>query len=335
MNIKIENVETIVGIIQKVILNNDEGMSVELYSYGASIYQIYIDSKPVCVVPNQLDDFLLSSLYYGKTLGRMSGRISTKPFKISGKDCQVTPYGSKDFQLHGGKTGFSFQNFKIKSTQIKKDSAIVVMTYVSKDLEEGYPGELTLDVTYCLNQHQTLTITYDAHSTQDTVANFTNHAYFNLLGSPHQILDHQFIIPSSRYMDRGENFEYNGIKAVDEKFDFKRAKSIKPYLNLFEKSNPGFDHVYLLDPVGTIKIEHPDAPYRLEIYTDYQAVVFFTHNLENKVMSDQFPLNGRHSSFALECQHEPGGTHEKGLFDLILKKGEQYHKYIQYSFKNK
>jgi len=332
MEIKISDIQTSKGIIQKIVLENDHHMHVELLSYGASIYQIQIDGKDKCVGPTDIEDFMTSQLYYGKTIGRMSGRISTQPFLLNDQMHQIHSFGSDVFQLHGGQKGFSFQQFTCIKKEVNELAVSVTLQYKSPHLEEGYPGELTLEVTYTLDQHQTLKISFDAESTQDTLANFTNHAYFNLLGEPHQILDHSFLIPASRYVQRDAHFTYLGVKEVDEIFAFRKSKKLIKSIQSFHGNNPGYDHLFLLDSSETIGVNHPNASYQLRINSDYPAVVFFTHNLENKALNERFPQKGRYSCFALECQYEPGHISQEGFNQLILKKGEHYHHFIQYQF---
>jgi len=332
MNIVIEDIQTSEGIIQKIVLENDHLMKVELLTYGASIYQINIDGSDYCVSPLDIEDFMTSSLYYGKTIGRMSGRISTKTFDLNHMQVQLNPYGSNEFQLHGGRLGFSFQNFELIKSEITENLVVVTMRYLSPDLEEGYPGELVLDVTYTLDQNQMLKIDYYATSTEDTLANFTNHTYFNLLGEQNQILDHEFLIPSSSYVNRDEEYRFINVEYVDQDFDFRIMKKLKSNDQHITQTFKGIDHIFLLDENSDIHVRHQHASHQLIVSSDYPAVVFFTHNHKNSELDHRFPEDGLYSSFALECQYEPGNISKDEFEKLILKKGEPYNHYITYQF---
>ncbi|MFP4187605.1 MAG: galactose-1-epimerase, partial [Acholeplasmataceae bacterium] len=185
MRIETKAIATSVGETERVTLENDQGMIVELNGFGAAIRRIAVpdekgDPVDMLVAPETTDDFLTSELYYGKTIGRASGRLFAPSYEIDGRSFPVTPDEGTDTKLHGGPKGFSFQKFRISGREQERDSVSVTFSYLSPDREEGFPGNLHVRITYRLDQKNRLSIGIEGVSDLDTILNVTNHAYFNL-----------------------------------------------------------------------------------------------------------------------------------------------------------
>ncbi len=136
-------------MIEKVVLKNKIA-EVTLISYGAGLYKYLFLGDNIVITPKTVDEYMHDLTYYGKTIGRTSGRLVVPSYEINGKTYEVKPYRSDFTSLHGGPTGFSTQNFDV----ISKTDSKVVFRYISEDLEEGYPGKLVLDVTYELDNDE-------------------------------------------------------------------------------------------------------------------------------------------------------------------------------------
>lgn len=330
-------VDTKYGEIDLITLKSED-MEVILTSFGAAIYQIKVFGNLVTVAPQAFDDFFQSTFYYGKTIGRTSGRLVLPSFKINHAYYPIRSYRGEKVKLHGGPTGFSFRHFKLCGLKIKDEEASVSFCYRAMHMEEDYPGEMDVIVTYTLNRDMELMISYQAQTDHDTLCNLTNHTYFNLSTTANHIYYHDMIIRSKHYLDINEdNIILSQKPTLDTPFDFNQKTRLGERIMVM-KDTPfnGFDHTWLLDDIPEkIEIDEPSSPVKLIIETSYPAVVIYTHNHPAPSKLEQIKNDGTHSSFTLECQFEPGGIHYPYLNDNVLKKDETYKHYIRYKFVEK
>ncbi len=328
-----KNIQTQVGPIERITFNR-HGMEVTLISYGAAVYSIKINGKEVSVRPEELNDFLTSDFDYGKTIGRTAGRLICPSYEIDGIHYPVKPYRSDKTKLHGGATGFCFRHFQVIDIKENDDISSATFRYVSLDGEEDYPGELTLDVIYTLDNDMNFRIDYRATTTKDTLCSITNHLYFNLAGYG-DIMDHDLQVDASKYIE-GDN---DGIPLG--KFDVtKTAFDLRKLVNLGSRIRSimdtpamGYDHPWLFDKkMGYAKLVDPTKTLSLELTTDYPAVVIFTHNLVSPSTLPAAYGDGVYSSLTLECEYEPGGIHFKDFNSAILRKEDTYKHFINIKF---
>lgn len=319
-------------MIKTVVLKNKIA-EVTLISYGAGIYKYQYHGHHLIITPKTIDEYMHNLAFYGKTIGRTSGRLVVPSYEIHGQPYEVKPYHSDVTSLHGGPKGFSTQNFDV----VSKTDSKVVFRYVSDDLEEGYPGKLTLDVTYELDQEGALHIDFDAQSTKDTLCNITNHAYFNLNQKNKTILDHEITIKASKYLNIDKK---HLLKSVDQvtntPFDFREPKRFRDAIKDMQHTPfNGFDHAWIFNDLSDDAVKasayDPISRIGLDVYTSYPAVVIYTHNDPAIISLDgPYDQDAIHSSFTFECQYEPGGIHHKSLNSAILNKDELYHQFITY-----
>ena len=319
-------------LLKKVTLFNDKA-KVILVSYGAGVYQYLYEDQDLIIVPETIEAYMNDLAFYGKTIGRTSGRLVVPSYRIEDQSYEVKPYLSAYTSLHGGKKGFSTQNF----TLIKNTKDTATFRYVSKDLEEGYPGKLILDVHYILEDDGSLMIQYEATTTKDTLCNITNHVYFNLNQTEPTIFDQMIQLNASKYLDIDQNYLLKNISDVNQSpFDFKSLKPFKmPIQQMNETSFKGFDHTFIFDDLkdDEVKAIAYDKKQNLGVntYTSYPAVVLYTHNDPACIpLNGPFDKDAFYSSFTLECQYEPGGIHHESLNHAILKKGETYQHFIKF-----
>lgn len=334
MEIKRENRLTSVGSIEWITLKSND-LTVELSSYGAGIFQIYLDGHELLVGPRNLDDYLTSTSYYGKTIGRVSGRLVVPSYEIDGTKYLVKPVGSKKTNLHGGKAGFSFKHFEITEEKVSANEVSVTMKYISRDQEEDFPGELTLFVTYTLNDQMELKIDYFAETTKDTLCNITCHPYFNFQKNKSTISGHELSIQASHYLNIDADYLIQSKDIVDKTpFDLKEAKNLGECINsLSQTSFEGYDHTWIFNQKqDQITLFDPESKLGLTVDSSYPSAVIYTHNIPSAKVLEQFGNLGIHSSIAIECQYEPGGIHHTYLNSAILRKDEHYHHYISYAF---
>lgn len=328
-----KNILTQVGPIERITIER-KNMSVTLISYGAAVYSIKVDGREVSVRPEELNDFLTSDFDYGKTIGRTAGRLIAPSYEIDGISYPVKPYRSDKTKLHGGETGFCFRHFKVIETREDAQQSVVVFRYVSADGEEDYPGELTLDVIYTLDDRMNFRIDYQATTTKDTLCSITNHLYFNLLGYG-DIMDHELLVKASTYIEGDhEGIPIGKVDVTKTAFDLRKPSNLGSKIrSIADTPAMGYDHPWLFDDkVGYAKLVDPTDQISLELSTDYPAVVIFTHNLVSPSKLPDVYGDGVYSSLTLECEYEPGGIHFKDFNSAILRKEDTYKHFINFKF---
>lgn len=334
--IKIDHtkVDTFLGEIDFVKLKSSD-MEVILTSYGAAVYQIRVFGRLVTVAPMEIDTFLRSPYYYGKTVGRTAGRLILPSFKIDHTYFPISSFKGEHVKLHGGPTGFSFRHFKLIEKKEYSDRAVVSFSYRSQHMEEEFPGELAVKVIYTLSQDMKLTIQYEAISDLDTLCNLTNHTYFNLSSDCNNILEHEFKINADHYLELNKDMMIQSKKSVNgTPFDFLTKKHLGTQIDqMRETSFNGFDHTWIFnDEKQKIEIDEPSSLVKMVVETSYPAVVIYTHNHPAPSKLEQFKHDGTHSSFTLECQYEPGGIHFPYLNSAILRKKQKYNHFMSFQF---
>ena len=328
------------------ILKNKNGVQASFTNYGAHLVGLLIPDKSgklidVVVGFNDIDGYKKTlSAYYGATVGRYGNRIANGKFKLEGKSYTLF-INNKPNTLHGGKKGFNDVVWDAK--QINNNE--VQFTYLSKDLEEGYPGNLNCTVTYELTEDNAVKISYEATTDKTTVINLTNHSYFNLNGiGSGNILNHIVQIKAANFTPVDENLIPTGeIKpVVGTPFDFLLPTEIGKRIDekneqiLFGK---GYDHNFVLDkheinqPIATIVGDISGI--KMEIFTSEPGIQFYSGNFmngANEEIGGQKDLN--RSAFAMETQHFPDSPNKPQFPTTVLKPGEVYKSLTIYRFKS-
>lgn len=328
---------TEVGEIELITLKSEK-MCVELTSYGAAIYQIHFEQHEMLLSPKDLNQFLKSTAYYGKTVGRVSGRLVVPSYRINNVDYIVEPVGSKKTNLHGGKVGFSFKNFDIVNEEITPSSVSVTMKYFSRDGEENFPGNLTLLVTYTLNSYNELKIDYDALSESDTLCNITCHPYFNFQKNKTKINNHLLTVKADQYLNIDLDYLLISVDdVIHTPYDFRKQASLGTRINqVMDTPFKGFDHCWIFSQQeNQVDLYDSESKLGMSIDTSYPSIVMYTHNIPELIQLEQVSDDAIHSSIALECQFEPGGIHHPALNSAILRKNEPYKHHISYQFYRK
>jgi aldose 1-epimerase len=318
--------------LNKFITIENPYLKVIVSILGAGIYQIYLKSDheiPVLVTNANPEDYLTSTNYYGKTIGRISGRLFGPSYTLNHQIYPVECNPHSPFMLHGGKDGLWVQPFDVET----QATDAVVLTCVEAP-STTFPGALTAQVVYRLIK-KTLHIEFIAHSTEDTLCNLTNHVYFNLNIASGDVLDHHLSLNSFKYNVLDEQYRF--IEQADVKhtpFDFLEPKPLRNgVLALSNTAQKGLDHCYIkADGAWVGSLYEPNSKRRLNVYSDYPSVVIYTHNFSSKKPLNTKTPKGIHSSITFECQYEPDGIHHHALNSAILKKNDTYQHYIDFEF---
>ena len=337
-------------LISFVTFTNKNDFKVKLCSLGACLYAVYMKNKygfieNVIMTPESDEDFMGTEAYYGKIIGRTSGRISNASFELDGETFNLVANRPNDVVLHGGDEKFSDMNFEYEVYE-EEDKAYIVFKGFSKDGSAGFPGDINFKVTYTVyDEIDDILIDYYATTTKKTVLNLTNHAYFNLSGDfKRSILEHELLIKASRFVDIDEDLLPVCIRNVNEVMDFRDGKRIGMDINdgsLQNHAYLGYDHPWIFDDqnyeICNASLFDPVSLRQVDVYTTYPAVVIYSNNYNsNGKMVDKPTPDGKHDAICMECQFVPNGINFDSNEDkAILSPNEEYHHMTRYSFKLK
>ena len=276
--------------------------------------------------------------YFGAIIGRYGNRIANGRFTLDGVEYNL-PRNNGETSLHGGDNGFFKRVFK---SRVLPDGG-VEMSYLSKDGEEGYPGNLSVTVTYRLTDGG-LKIDYAATTDKDTVVNLTNHSYFNLKGAGSgDILGHELMMNADRFTPVDKNLIPTGelLGVAGTPFDFRRLTPIGARIEQNDeqlKIAGGYDHNWVLNKSGNAltlaaRVEEPTTGRVMEVYTSEPGVQFYTGNfLDGTVKGKGGKVYARRSAFCLETQHFPDSPNHPAFPSTLLKPGQRYQSTTMYRF---
>jgi aldose 1-epimerase len=331
--------------IQLFTLTNPNGLKATISTYGGTLTSLLVPDKDgkmsdVILGFDKAEGYLSpefkkSNPYFGALIGRYGNRIAKGKFTIDGKAYQVG-INNNGNSLHGGNVGFN-QKIWTAKPGTSADGQTLTLTYLSKDGEEGYPGNLNVTVTYTLTNDNSLHIDYAATTDKATPVNLTNHAYFNLaLGQSKDVLAHQVTIPADRYTVVDAQLIPTGeLKAVKgTPFDFTTPHAIGERI---AQVPGGYDHNWALNNAtgqhSAATVYEPTTGRTMEVKTDEPGVQFYTGNfLDGSLKGKDGVVYGKHAGFCLETQHFPDSPNQKDFPSTILKPGETYHTTTSYTF---
>ena len=348
-----------VGLIEKELWGNVAGKEIYLFcfqnkrgtklyvsNYGAAAQSLFIKNKhghftDVLLGYDNFKSYRDDDFYMGTVVGRNANRISGGEVFIDGKKYNLaTREGG--YHLHGGEFGFNKKvfDFKIPGSNI----SMIEFYYTSPDMEEGFPGELNLRVTYKLDDEDNWIIQYECNSDKTTIVNLTQHAYFNLKGhDAGPILDHFIQIYSGSYLPVNKSQVPDGkiVPVRNTPFDFTRSRRISKRIcdkNLQLSVSNGYDHSWILKKNPSLQIVHAatvkemTGGIEVNLYTTEPAVHFYTGNFLQNVTGKNHAVYGSREGFCLETQHYPDAPNKPHFPTTILQQGQQFYSKTIYSF---
>lgn len=327
-------------------LTNSQGYKARITNYGAKLVSLDVPDKErkldnVILGYDSLDSYLSGDQYFGATVGRYANRIAHGKFSLNGADYQLALNNGPN-HLHGGPGGY--QSVLWNTEILTQDGfPLLKFTYHSPDGEEGYPGNLQIEVTYLWDDSNSLVITYKAVGDQDTYVNLTHHSLFNLNGAGNgTILNHELMLAAEAFTPVDSTLIPTGeIRPVaNTPFDFTTATSIGKRINDTDeqlKVGNGYDHNWVLakkkdfDLAATLY--DPQSGRMMEVFTTEPGIQFYSGNFldGSQIGSGQKPYNFRFG-LALETQHFPDSPNQPNFPSTLLKKGEEYHQKTTYRF---
>lgn len=327
-------------------LTNPSGMEVCITNLGGRLVSILVPDKDgkmrdVSIGFDSIQDYInVSGNNYGALIGRYGNRIGNGTFELDGTKYDL-PKNNFGHTLHGGDNGFHTVVWDAKQL----GDNILELTYLSKDGEEGFPGNLNCKVTYILSEDNALHIKYEADTDKPTVVNLTNHCYFNMDGTANeQNTDWLLYINADQYTPVDSTFMTTGeiltVEGTD--MDFRTPTAIGKRIDNFEfvqlKNGMGYDHNYVLNTNGDISkvaatLESPKSGIAMDVYTTEPGVQFYAGNfMDGKDAGKKGVKNQRRAAVCLETQKYPDTPNKKDWPSATLRPGEKYNSETIYKF---
>jgi aldose 1-epimerase len=331
---------------QLYTLTNKNNVKATITNYGGRVVELQVPDKngkltDVVVGLKNVGEYETSTDgYYGAIIGRYGNRIGKSTFTLDGQKYSL-PANDGANSLHGGKNGFHYAFWEAQ----QPDAHTVVLTYTSKDMEEGYPGNLKAKVTYTLTDDNELKMDYEATTDKPTVVNLTNHAYFNLNGEGSgDILGHVLQINADKFTPVDATLIPTGKlePVAGTPFDFTKPTAIGARINAQQDQllkGKGYDHNYVLNKpeAGAMskaaEVVGDKSGIVMEVFTQEPGIQFYSGNF----MSGKNTFKGGakdtfRNAFCLETQHFPDSPNQPSFPSTVLKPGETYKTSSVYKF---
>lgn len=328
-------------------LTNAHGEQIKVLNYGGIIQSWLVPDKngklgDVVLGFDSLDQYIRQSPYFGALIGRFANRIAHGTFTLNDSAYHLYLNDGPN-SLHGGKIGFDKKIWTV--APITTDSTEgLKLHYLSKDGEEGYPGDLNVDVTYTLNNQNEFKIDYEATTDKPTILNLTNHSYFNLNDGRGTILNEKLMLNADTFLPVDSTSIPTGeIRSVTgTPMDFRTPTAVGARINdnyrQLKLVHGGYDHNWILNTKGNLKevaasVYDPDNGRLLQIYTTQPGIQFYSGNfLDSTLHGKHGNVYPQHSAIVLETQHYPDSPNEPSFPTVVLNPGDTFHSTTIYRF---
>ncbi len=316
-------------------LQNAAGLRATVMEYGAILISLEAPdregkSADIVLGFDKLDSYINRNPLFGATVGRYANRIANAGFTLDGVQYKLTANSGRN-HIHGGKLG-AFDKVVWKGSAFHNDEgAGVRLGHLSKDGEDGFPGNLNCTVTYTVTNKNELNIDYKATTDKATVVNMTNHSYFNLAGAGNgDVLKHVIMINADRYTAADQRLIPTGeIASVkDTALDFTQPKAIGARIEQLTETR-GYDHNYVLNKANgrlcaAAQVYEPAGGRVMDVYTTEPGMQFYTANGMRGIRGKDGKVYDRHYGFCLETQHYPDSPNKPQFPSTVLRPGETY-----------
>jgi len=316
-------------------IRNVHNLELKVITYGGTIRSLSVPDKngifeDVILGFDDLDGYLGQHPYFGAVIGRFANRIANGRFKLDSQE-YVLATNNNGNHLHGGLKGFDKVNWQAEPFENDHFNGIRLQ-YLSKDLEEGFPGNLQVEVTYGLTNDNELTIDYQAATDKKTILNLTNHAYYNLSGSRSDILQHKLKLNASKYLAVDKTLiPTEAVEVAGTPFDFTNYKAIGLEINQPDEQlalGAGYDHCFVINQEKeglnlAASLYDPDSGRQMEVYTDQPGVQLYTGNfIDGTPPGKAGNLYKNRSGLCLETQHFPNSPNRPDFPSTIVNPGQ-------------
>lgn len=328
------------------ILTNSKGVEAKITNYGGIVVSLKVpDNKGVfgdiVLGYDTLSGYEKDDNYFGALIGRYANRIAKGKFTLNDKEYNLAVNNGEN-HLHGGPKGFHKAIWKAKS-YADEGGVNLELTYLSKDGEEAYPGNLSIKVVYILTENNELKINYSATTDKDTIINLTNHSYFNLAGAgAGSILNHQLQINADKFTPTdGGSIPTGELRTVKgTPMDFTIPAIIGARIEQADEQlilGKGYDHNWIINKTGnaltaTAKAYEPSSGRVLDVFTTEPGVQFYSGNFLNNIKGKNGKVYQKREGFCLETQHFPDSPNKPDFPSTVLKANQQFSSTTVYKF---
>ena len=329
--------------VELYVLSNGR-ITAKVITYGGIVTELHVPDRQgktadVVLGFDSLEPYLTRNPHFGAITGRVANRIARAEFALDGHEYKLAANNGRN-TLHGGLKGFDKKVWKAEDVSGPAGPA-VKLTYLSPDGEEGFPGNLSVAVTYTLTPDDALRIDYAATTDKATPINLTNHSYFNLAGhGAGTILGHEMTIAADQYTPSDDEYIPTGQLAPvrGTPLDFTTPTAIGARIDQLKKQPQGYDDNYVIrpdskTPAFAVRARDPESGRVMETYTTEPGVQLYTSNfLDGSLKGKGGVVYKKHQGFCLEAQHYPDALHRPSFPSIILRPGTTYTQTTIYKF---
>ncbi len=328
------------------ILTNAAGAEVCITNYGGRVVSLMVPDaqgklQDVVLGFDHIEEYTSKPSSFGATVGRFANRIAYGRFELDGDTIQLA-INSGEHSIHGGHEGWQYQVFDAS----QPNDTTLILAYTSPGGEGGFPGNVTVEVTFVLTHDHALAIDYTAQADKKTVINMTNHSFFNLSGNPAKtILDNVLYVNAHQYTPLDEGLITTGevLSVADSPFDFTAPISIGDGVNRDGtheqlEITQGIDHNFVLNTDRNIetlaaRLYSPSSGISLEVYTNEPGMQVYTSNMldGSRIGKNGVPYH-KQTAICLETQHFPDSPNKPYWPSTVLHPGQTYHSTCIYKF---
>ena len=329
-------------VIESFTLRNAKGATARVITYGATLTELRVPDRK-----GELDDVVLGfdnlksyrgpHPHFGGTIGRYANRIAKGRFTLDGKEYTLATNNGPN-SLHGGNVGFDHRVWKAEALR-ESHVAAVRFSYLSKDGEENFPGDLSVAVTYTLTDANEVKIDYSAKTDKATPVNLTNHSYFNLAGAGSDVLGHVLYLNADQYTPVDSTLiptgEIRSVKGMP--LDFTKPTAIGAHISEI-KDIGGYDHNFVINgEPGKLRlaarVSEPSSGRQMEVWTTEPGVQFYSAiGLDGTIIGKHGVAYKKYGALCLETQHYPDSVNHANFPSAILRPGAVFHSQTIYKF---
>jgi aldose 1-epimerase len=333
--------------VDQYTLKNANGMEVKIINYGGIITHWTAPDKDgkyedIVLGFDSLAGYLTPPPYFGAIIGRYGNRIARGKFTLDGKTYQLANNNNLN-HLHGGVVGYD--KVLWNTEPIEGAQSALKLTYLSKDGEEGYPGNLNVTVIYTLTSDNSLKMEYSATTDKTTIINLTNHSYFNLSASKNNILEHEVTLNADKYLPVDEGLIPTGElrPVIGNVFDFTKPTVIGKGVNEVKdeqiKLGGGYDHAWILNKKEVNELSlaatvlEKNSGRKMEVMTTEPAIQFYTGNfLDGSLTGKRGVKYAKRFALCLETEHYPDSPNQSAFPSVVLSPNKKYSTTTIYKF---
>jgi len=335
--------------VDRYTLTNKNGVEMQVINYGGIITSLRVPDKngvveDVVLGYDSLSGYLKTTPYFGAIVGRYGNRIANGKFKLDGKTYTLAQNNNGQ-SLHGGIKGFDKVYWSIEEAT-SADGPSVKLKYTSKDMEEGYPGNLAVEVVYTLTNDNALKIDYTATTDKKTVLNLTQHSYFNLTGNgKRDILEHVVTLAADKFVPVGKTLIPTGklMDVANTPFDFRTPTAVGARIDSKDQQlvmGGGYDHCWVLTGTDSTKaaatVYEPTSGRVVDVYTTEPGIQFYSGNfLDGTITGKGGVVYTKRFGLCLETEHFPDSPNQSSFPSVVLNPGETYKTQTVYKFSTK